>query len=137
MLAIGEDNQTLHLTKGDITGKYHRLAFHYPVYNFETKKEEDYVFQPSDKISFVVVEKKGYTKPEVLRVEKTLAEMGYTEPTTTPEIQLSEEDTKVFPLTNKSKTYWYDLILNDRTTMLGYDDEGAKRLIVYPEAEEE
>lgn len=138
MIAIGEDNKTLHLTRGDATGdKHNRLAFKYPIYNLETQQEEDYEFKLDDKVSFVVFTKKGYTKTEVLRVEKTLKEMGYTEPTTTPEIQLTAEDTKSFDLVNKSKTYWYDLVLNDSTTMLGYDDEGAKTIIVYPEAEEE
>ena len=30
----------------------------------------------------------------------------------------------------------YDLILNDTTTMLGYDQDGAKKIIVYPEVDE-
>lgn len=137
MIAIGEDRQTIYLTRGDKTDDYHKIAFQYPILNYETGKEELYEFQPEDKISFVVINKKGYTKTEVLRIEKTLLEMGYTEPTTTPEIQLTEEDTKSFDLLNKSKTYWYDLVLNDSTTLLGYDDEGSKNIIVYPEAEEE
>lgn len=137
MIDIGEDKKTILLTRGDKTDKYRKLAFQYPIYNLATGQEELYEFQPEDKISFVVFNKKGYTKTEVLRVEKTLLEMGYLEPTTTPEIQLTEEDTKSFDLLNKSKTYWYDLVLNDSTTLLGYDDEGPKTIIVYPEAEEE
>ena len=39
-------------------------------------------------------------------------------------------------LKNKQKTYWFDIILNDSTTILGYDEEGGKPIIVYPEAEE-
>lgn len=136
MIAIGEDNQTIYLTRGDKTDNFHKLSFYYPIYNYETQEETRYMFQPTDKISFVVFEKKGYTKQEVLRVEKTLREMGYLTPTETPEIQLTEEDTKVFELKNKGMTYWYDLVLNDTTTMLGFDDEGGKKLIVYPEAEE-
>jgi len=62
--------------------------------------------------------------------------MGYTEPTQYPEIILTEEDTKAFDLLSKKKTYWYDLVLNDTTTMLGYDEEGASKLVVYPEADE-
>ena len=136
MIAIGEDNQTIYLTRGDETDNLHRLSFYYPVYNFEIGQEERYQFQPDDKISFIVFKKKGYTKEEVLRVEKTLKEMGYETPTEIPEIQLTAEDTKVFDLSNKPQIFWYDLVLNDTTTMLGYDDEGAKQLIVYPEAEE-
>lgn len=136
MIAIGEDKQTIYLTRGDTTDKFFRLAFYFPIYNFETRQEEKYTFQLSDKISFVVKEKKGYTKAEVLRIEKTLAEMGEVEPTQYPEINLTEEDTKAFDLLNKKQTYWYDIVLNDTTTILGYDEEGAKKLIVYPEAEE-
>ena len=136
MIHIGEDQRTIYLTRGDTTSKFYRLAFYFPVWNFVTQKEEKYKFQLTDKIAFVVKEKKGYTKEEVLRIEKTLAEMGYTEPTEVPEIQFTEEDTKAFDLTNKKKTYWYDIVLNDTTTILGYDNDGAKKLIVFPEAEE-
>ena len=136
MIAIGEDKTTIYLTRGDVTDNFHKLAFFYPIYNFETKKEENYTFKLTDKIAFVVKEKKGYTKTEVLRIEKTLAEMGYVEPTQYPEIQLTEEDTKAFDLVDKRKEYWYDIVLNDTTTVLGYDNDGAKKLIVFPEAEE-
>ncbi len=136
MISIGEDKRTIYLTRGDQTSEYFRLAFYFPIWNFETQEEEKYLFQPTDKISFVVKEKKGYTKSEVLRVEKTLREMGHITPTEHPEIQLTEEDTKVFDLLNKKNTYWYDIILNDTTTILGYDKEGASKLVVYPEANE-
>ena len=136
MIAIGEDKQTIHLTRGDETSEFYRLAFYFPIFNFKTQKEENYEFQLDDKIAFIVKEKKGYTKTEVLRVEKTLREMGYTEPTQYPEIQLTEEDTKSFDIQNKPVTYWYDIVLNDTTTILGYDQDGAKKLIVYPEGSE-
>lgn len=136
MIAIGEDKRTIYLTRGDKTGEFFRLAFYFPVWNYKTQKEEKYTFKPEDKIAFVVKNKKAYTKTEILRVEKTLFEMGYTEPTQYPEIQLTEEDTKAFDLSNKKQTYWYDIVLNDTITILGYDDEGASKLIVFPEAEE-
>lgn len=137
MIAIGEDRQTIHLTRGDTPqNEFNKIAFEFPIYNFETEEEELYEFQLTDKIAFVVKEKKGYTKIEVLRVEKTISEMGFVEPTTRPEIQLTEEDTKVFELKDKKTVYWYDIVLNDTTTILGYDDEGAKQLIIYPEAGE-
>ena len=136
MISIGEDKRTIYLTRGDKTSEFFKLAFYFPIWNFETQKEEKYSFQPTDKIAFVVKEKKGYTKEEVLRVEKTLKEMGHVTPTQYPEIQLTEEDTKVFDLLDKKKTYWYDIVLNDTTTILGFDNEGASKLIVFPEAEE-
>ena len=134
---IAVEGTTLHITRGDETKEtYNRLAFEYPIYNLETKQEEKYMFQPDDKIAFVVVPKKGYTREEILRKEYTLRDIGYTQPTETVELPLTEEETKKFPLSNRAQTFWYDLILNDTTTMLGFDDEGAKRIIVYPEAEE-
>lgn len=135
MIAI-EDNQIIHLTRGDATDNFHRIAFYYPVLNFATGEEEKYKFKPTDKITFVVKEKKGYDKTEVLRKEYTLRELGYEEETEYPEIPLTEEDTKAFDMLSKKRTYWYDVVLNDTTTILGYDNEGAKKLIVYPEAEE-
>lgn len=136
-MAIDEDGRTLHLTRGDATHeKYNRLAFCFPIYNTRTEETENYKFELDDKITFVVFEKKGYNKPELLKKEYTIRDLGYTEPTEYPELILTEEDTKVFELENKRKTYWYDLILNDTTTIFGYDSEGAEKLIVYPGAEE-
>lgn len=136
-----EDNRTIYLNRGDETSKFFRLAFYFPIWNYETKKEEKYLFQLDDKISFVVMKKKGYRKEEIFRVDKTLREMGEVEPTYYPEIQLTKEDTKKFELLDKSATYWYDLVLNDTTTMLGFvvDDDnktGASKIIVMPESEE-
>lgn len=137
MIRIGEDKTTIYITRGDITtGEFNRLAFCLPVYNAATKEEEYYEFKPTDKISFVAFSKKGYTKNEILRKEYILSDLGYMTNTTTPEIPLTEEDTKSFPLKNKGVTYWYDIVLNDTLTVLGFDDEGSKKIIVYPEAGE-
>lgn len=132
MIEIGEDQETLYLTRGDVP-VLNEIAFYIPLTEDESEK---YLFQLTDKISFVVKEKKGYTKKEVLRIEKTLAEMGYTDPTYYPSIPFTAEDTKKFDLLDKKKTYWYDLVLNDTTTILGYDEKGAKKIIVFPEAGE-
>lgn len=137
MIAIDSDNTTLHITRGDATGtKFNRLAFQFPILNLDTNQEENYEFQLDDKITFVVINKKSYTKEEILKKEFTIKELGYTAPTTTPELILTAEDTKVFEQLDKPKVYWYDLVLNDTTTMLGYDDEGAKEIIIYPEVDE-
>lgn len=137
MTIIEEDKTTFCITRGDTTtGEFNNLAFYLPIYNIETEKEELYEFKPTDKITFVAFSKKGYTKTEILRKEYLLSELGYTENTTTPEIPLTEEDTKKFPLTNKAATYWYDIVLNDNLTILGFDNEGSKKMIVYPEVGE-
>ena len=137
MIFVESDNATIHITRGDSTQKnFNRLAFQFPILNVETEEEELYEFQPNDKITFVIMEKKGYTKEEILRKEYTLRDLGYIQPTTTPEIILTAEDTKSVPMANKKQTYWYDIVLNDEITILGLDDEGAKKIIIYPESEE-
>lgn len=133
MMAIDEDNKTLHLTRGDATNeKYNRLAFCFPLYNFATDETENYKFELDDKITFTVIEKKGYRKLEILKKTYTLRDLGYTEGTEYPELPLTEEETKLFELAEKKKTYWYDLSLNETTTMFGFDSEGAEKIIVYP-----
>lgn len=138
-MRIGEDLETLYLNRGDGTrSDLNRVAFYYPVFNFETEEEENYLFKVDDKILFTVFEKKGYTKNEILHKEYTLRDLGYAEPTELVEIVLTEEDTKKFPLLNKKATYWYEIVLNGTTTVIGYDEEtGAKKLIVMPRYEEE
>lgn len=129
MIAI--KNNEIHLSRGDApTGELNRLAFYLPTYDGEIK--DFYQFQLTDKITFVVYQKKGYTKNEIFKLEYTLEDLGYTEPTLVVEIPLTEELTTKFPLLNKKATYWYDLTLNDTTTILGFDTLGAKKVIVYP-----
>ena len=131
MIRIDDDQRTLYITRGDSTGNLKRLAFYLPYYDDSTKTEKNYMFQVGDKISFVVMKKRGYTKQEILRKEFTL-----TEATETPEIILTSADTKKFELSNKAITYWYEIVLNNDTTILGFDDEGASKLIAYPESGE-
>lgn len=138
MIAIDTDLTTIHITRGDkTTGEFNRLCLKCTYYDAVEEEEVEYKFQPTDKISFVVYEKKGYTKCEILRKDFILEDIGYTEETTCPEIPLDEVDTKKFPLKNKATTYWYVITLNDTATILGHDEDGAKKIIVYPEAEEE
>jgi hypothetical protein len=138
MIRIDDDLETLHVTRGDTPQtQFNRLCFYFPIYNFETEEEENYKFQLDDEISFVVFNKKGYTKNEIFKLTWKISDLGYVEPSETPEIPLTEELMKKFPLSNKKQTYWYDIVLNDTTTILGMDEEGAKKIIVYPEAEED
>jgi len=132
-----EDGETIYLTRGDTTtGKFNRLAFNYEIKDLRTGEVEPYEFQLTDKIAFIAMEKKGYSKKEIVRKEYTLEDLGYTEPATSVEIPLTEEDTKKFPLKNKRRTYWYDLVLNDITTMTGFNETGGKKMIVFPESGE-
>ncbi len=135
MIEVGEDQETIYVTKGD-TPIFNKIAFYLPMYDVESKEVKNYTFQLDDKISFIVKEKKGYNKKDLIRIEKTLKQMGYEEPTEYPELIFTNEDLKAFYPANKAKTYWYDIVLNDTTTVIGYDENGAKKIIVYPEGGE-
>ena len=127
MIKIDEDQTTIHLTRGDATHEsYNRIAFYFPIWDDEEQEETKYEFQLTDKITFLV------TKRELLKVEKTIAELGYIAPTETPELVLTSKDTSVFELDNKKHTYNYEIILNGDTTILGSDEDGDKKIIVYP-----
>lgn len=116
MIKIDED-KTIHITRGDATNSLNKLTISY----------EDYEFKQNDKLKLVVVEKKGYTEKIVFEKEQTIQSAS-----SSVDFTLTSTDTKSFPLENKKKTYWYDIRLNDDTTIIGYDEESAKRLIVYP-----
>ena len=133
MIKIDEDFTTIRLTRGDATHEeYNQLAVVFPIWDETNEEETEYEFKLTDKLTFLVYEMKGYTKNEILKVEKTIAELGYLEPTKSPKIQLTSTDTSVFELTNKPVTYNYEIILNDDTTILGSDEDGDKQIIVYP-----
>ena len=90
----------------------------------------NYIFQIGDIIRFKIYEKKNYN---VLKLQK---DINVTEETEYVSIFLDKEETKIDELINKPKEYWYEVELNPDTapqTIIGYDDDGAKILILYPE----
>lgn len=55
---------------------------------------------------------------------------------TSVQIPLSKEETKIGEIINKPKDYWYEIELNpDKApqTIVGYDEDGAKILKLFPE----
>ena len=138
MIKIDNETKTIYLTKGDApTPEFNRIAVCLPIYNVSTGEEEYYKFKLTDKLSFVVFEKGGYTKKEVFRIDWTVSELDYPEEAVSVEIPLTEELTKLFPQTNKKKIYCYDIALNDTTTILGIDEDGFKKLVIFPEGGED
>lgn len=138
MILINEDDkQTLYITRGDApNGEINKVAFRLPLYNFSTEEVEDYEFQLTDEIVFSVYEKKGYTHNEILRKTYTISDLGYVEPTTTPELQITQTDTMKFPLDNKKQTYFYEIVLNGKTTIIGDNDNKTNKIVVYPGVKE-
>lgn len=87
-----------------------------------------YTFQSGDKIVFSVYNKGKLTEDAIL-----LKEVNATEGSTTVSITLTNEESKIGNLINKPVEYWYEIELNNQYTVLGYDDDGAKVLMLYPE----
>ena len=52
------------------------------------------------------------------------------------EFTISAEDMKIGDLIDKPTDYWYEIELNGDQTILGYDQDGAKILRLYPEGSE-
>ena len=124
MIAVDqEDEVTIHLTRGD---KIENLCVCYPIE--EEDEIKNYTFKVGDKISFIVKEKKGYTEENVFRKDFIIDEE-----TEYAQINLNAEETKWGETKNKKTVFWYDIVLNDNVTILGYDDEGAKKIYLYPE----
>lgn len=91
----------------------------------------DYTFQVGDTIEFRVYEKRGLDKEPTL-----IKEIKVTEESENVEISLNPEDTALGEMLNKAVTYWYEIELNDNQTIIGYDENGPKELILYPEGAE-
>ena len=87
-----------------------------------------YQFQVGDIVTIGVYEKKGLERNSKLfksiEVETTCDEL---------EIKLTKEDTSIDEIVNKPITYWYEIELNNETTIVGYDEEGPAEFILYPE----
>lgn len=85
-------------------------------------------FNIGDTIKFSIVEKKNYNKVAFQK------EYTINEEKETFEIGLTSEDTKIGPIISQPVTYWYEIEYNGNQTLIGYDENGAKKFILYPEA---
>lgn len=88
-------------------------------------------FSAGDTIKFSVC-KKGDYSTIIFKKEFTVIEESnsYT-------IELTSEDTRLgSPLKSSTAEYWYEIELNGNTTLIGFDESGAKEFILYPEAAE-
>lgn len=90
----------------------------------------DYVFKAGDILRLKVFKNKDCGCVEIQKDVTVESE------TTEVNIPLIKEDTKIGELISKLVTYWYEVELNpdtDPQTIIGYDDDGAKLFILYPE----
>ena len=120
MFSINND-KSIHLTRGDIA-----------VIEIGASKSEteDYTFKKGDIIRIRVFEK-NHHENVVIQKDVTVESE-----TTSVDISLCKEDTKIGELINKPKDYWYEIELNSDTspqTIIGYDSYGPKLFRLYPE----
>ena len=86
-----------------------------------------YEFQPGDVIEFKAYEKNGYNKPPLTTVTVTVDAASIH-----VDIPLTKADTTFAKIENKETVYWYDVTLNDDSTVVCYNENGAKEMIIYP-----
>jgi hypothetical protein len=92
--------------------------------------DTDYTFQVGEIVRFKVFKNKDCGCVELQK------DVAVETETTEVVIPLVKEDTKIGELISKPVTYWYEVELNpdtDPQTIIGYDDEGAKLFVLYPE----
>lgn len=111
---------TIYINRGN------KLLFNYQIMN----GEEPYEFVSGDKIRFSIYNKSGLNQDALIQKEFE-PEVG----TDNIDIEINSEEMKIGEMLNKEKEYWYEITLNEETT-LGYDDDGAKKLILYPEGKD-
>ena len=111
-------DKEIHINRGD------RLLMEFSIDN----KGTDYIFQEGDRLKFSIYEKKGMDKSPVLQKE-FIPDVG----STILDIDIPGSEMKIGEMANKPIEYWYEIELNDDETIIGYDEDGAKKLILYPE----
>lgn len=118
-------NNKIHLTRGDVA-----------LIEVKAKNDDgtDYTFKENDVVRINVFKSKDCNN--VLLTKEVVVE----ETTASVDIPLTSEDTTIEEIINKPKTYWYEIVLNPNTneqTIIGYDVDGAKEFVLYPEAKED
>lgn len=91
----------------------------------------NYKFQTEDVVYFTVKKKYSDATP-VLRKEIT-----FTEETEVAVLDLTKVDTTLGDLKDTPTKYVYDISINAVKTIIGYDEDGAKYFIIYPEASDD
>ena len=113
------DGTTIKLNRGDILNL---------TLSASLEDNSNYTFQVGDKIVFSVYEKGKMSDKAIL-----IKEINVVEQSQSVVIRLENDETKLGNLINKPVEYWYEIELNNEYTIIGYDDDGAKLLMLYPE----
>ena len=120
MFQINED-KSIYLTRGDAC-----------IIKVEVTDKEGNVqsLHKDNVVRLKVTDKKGCGCVVLQKDVKVNAEM------TSVQIPLTRDETKIGEIISKPKDYWYEIELNPDTapqTIVGYDEDGAKILKLFPE----
>ena len=102
-------------------------------FDFSCKDENNnqYTFMVGDTIQFRIFNANGYGTEAILSKEITVGEE-----TTVIPINLSSSDTMIGEDINSAVKYWYEISINEDTTVIGYDNSGPALLYLLPAREE-
>lgn len=120
MFKINNEDKSIHATRGDV------LFFSVGA----MQGEEVYMFQPGELVRFKVYGKKDANNVLLQKDFHVYEEQNLVD------VTLTREDTRFGDLISKPTDYWYEVELNPETTpqtLIGYDEDGAKVLTLYPE----
>lgn len=113
-----EEDYLLDINRGN------RLVFDYEISNGD---DTNYIFKDDDIVTFSIYEAFGLEKEPVLSKS-----FKPTPGSDTIKIDIPKDEMKFSEMTNTYVDYWYEITLNEETT-LGFDDLGAKIIRIYPE----
>lgn len=118
---IIDDDKTIHLTRGDIA------VIEIGARNLDG---EAYNLKSGDVVRIQVFEKK---RCDNVVLSKSVV---VSDETTAVEIPLTSEDTRFGDVISKPQIYWYEIEINPDSvpqTIIGYDRNGPKLFVLYPE----
>lgn len=119
MFVVNTD-KSIYVTRGDAGA-----------FNVQAKLgDADYTFRVGDVVRFKVFEKKKCDRVVLVK------DVRVTEETDTVLVFVDTNEMKFGKVINKPVDYWYEIELNPEghaQTIIGYDDDGAKILKLFPE----
>lgn len=123
MFVIDKETKQINLTRGNIAS----------INVDATIDGAEYTFQPGDVVRFKVFKAKECGCVELQK------DVTVSEETKIVNISLTGTETKIGELVNKPTKYWYEIELNpdvNPQTIIGYDMDGEKVFMLYPEGED-
>ena len=99
-------------------------------FNLKVKQANNtyYQFKTSDLVYFNVKKNYADSTPIIRKI------ITFRNTTDTCTINLVSSDTNFGSLIAGERKYVYDISINETETVVGYDNDGAKYFIIYPEA---